>query len=222
MGRHTFVFMRRVSSLNAVAFQVFAAIPFLYELRQLLDWSCTPTTLSFQDWLKLEDINMSLFFVAVTRASRASKPYGARQPRYLKFFQGTLLFLGLLVLLWVPLLVFSSGNPTYQTPRIVQYGVNASLISTPSNPGPTLTAATSLFDIFTAGERRASGQWMPSNSSLPSDAQFLPDQIQLLCVSPVRSPSNGVPCRLILCMYFAHLCALLTGCRSVLGGDASR
>ncbi len=30
------------------------------------------------------------------------------------FLQGTLLFLGLLLLLWVPLLVFSSGNPTYQ------------------------------------------------------------------------------------------------------------
>ena len=28
--------------------------------------------------------------------------------------QGTLLFLGLLLLLWVPLLIFSSGNPTYQ------------------------------------------------------------------------------------------------------------
>ena len=30
--------------------------------------------------------------------------------------QGTLLFLGLLLLLWVPLLIFSSGNPTYQVP----------------------------------------------------------------------------------------------------------
>jgi hypothetical protein len=28
--------------------------------------------------------------------------------------QGTLLFFLLLLLLWVPLLVFSSGNPTYQ------------------------------------------------------------------------------------------------------------
>jgi hypothetical protein len=28
--------------------------------------------------------------------------------------QGTLLFLGLLILLWVPLIAFSSGNPTYQ------------------------------------------------------------------------------------------------------------
>lgn len=28
--------------------------------------------------------------------------------------QGTLFFLGLVILLWVPLLIFSSGNPTYQ------------------------------------------------------------------------------------------------------------
>ena len=45
MGRHSFVFMRHVSTLNGLAFQVFAAVPFLYELRELLDWSCTPTTL---------------------------------------------------------------------------------------------------------------------------------------------------------------------------------
>ena len=32
--------------------------------------------------------------------------------------QGTLLFVGLLILLWVPLLVFSSGNPTYQVRRL--------------------------------------------------------------------------------------------------------
>ena len=30
------------------------ALPFLYELRQLLDWSCTPTTLQLMDWMKLE------------------------------------------------------------------------------------------------------------------------------------------------------------------------
>lgn len=33
--------------------------------------------------------------------------------------QGTLLFLGLLLLLWVPLLVFSSGNPTYQVSKVL-------------------------------------------------------------------------------------------------------
>ncbi len=39
------------------------------------------------DWLKLEDINNSLFLVTCDRKARAYKPPGTRQPRYLKFFQ---------------------------------------------------------------------------------------------------------------------------------------
>jgi hypothetical protein len=46
MGRHTFIFMRSVSWPASLAFHAFMAVPFLYELRQLLDWSCTPTTLT--------------------------------------------------------------------------------------------------------------------------------------------------------------------------------
>lgn len=46
MGRHTFVFMRSVSVPASLAFHVFTAVPFLYEMRQLLDWSCTATTLT--------------------------------------------------------------------------------------------------------------------------------------------------------------------------------
>lgn len=63
------------------------AIPFVYELRALLDWSCTATTLSLFDWFKLEDINTSLYFVAVTRDGRERRVLGERQPRYLKFLQ---------------------------------------------------------------------------------------------------------------------------------------
>ena len=40
--------------------------------------------------------------------------------------QGTLLFCFLLLAIWAPLLLFSSGAPTYQTPGIVGARVNAS------------------------------------------------------------------------------------------------
>lgn len=193
-GRHAFVFARHVNNFGTMAFHVFQAIPFLYELRELLDWSCTATSLTLFDWLKLEDISISLFFVTVSRQNRQRHRLGERQPRYTKFFQvctknicmpfgcmthqsrrsccvcvlisptisscfdvpavlwmhslicsplnpsirplhviisslrclsnwvsvqGTLLFLGLLLLLWVPLLVFSSGNPTYQVSNLL-------------------------------------------------------------------------------------------------------
>lgn len=32
--------------------------------RLLLDWTCTATTLTLMDWFKLEDIAVSLYFVA--------------------------------------------------------------------------------------------------------------------------------------------------------------
>jgi len=53
----------------------------------VLDWSCTPTCLTLFDWLKLEDINTSLFFVTCNRRSRRRHQLGERQPRWLKFFQ---------------------------------------------------------------------------------------------------------------------------------------
>lgn len=75
-------------ALSYVVFvQIFSAIPFLYELRELLDWSCTATCLTLFDWLKLEDINTSLFFVTCNRRSRRRHRLGERQPRWLKFFQ---------------------------------------------------------------------------------------------------------------------------------------
>lgn len=86
-GRHSMVFFRQVNMLGSIAYNIFAAVPFLYELRALLDWSCTATTLTLFDWLKLEDINTSLFLVTVNRKLRERRRLGQRQPRYLKFFQ---------------------------------------------------------------------------------------------------------------------------------------
>jgi hypothetical protein len=37
-------------------YHIYRAIPFVFELRTLLDWSCNPTVLFFNEWLKLEDI----------------------------------------------------------------------------------------------------------------------------------------------------------------------
>jgi len=59
-GRHSFVFSRSTGQLSWLGFQTFCSVPFLYELRQILDWSCTPTTLNLFDWLKLEVGSMFL------------------------------------------------------------------------------------------------------------------------------------------------------------------
>lgn len=110
--------------------QIFRGIPFLYELKALLDWSVTPTTLTLVDWLKLEDIRASLYNRQCDLMMRAStrSAIGTPQPFASKFALGTLLSLLVIALLWTPLLAFSSSNPTFRIPTISSFAFNATLV----------------------------------------------------------------------------------------------
>ena len=44
---------RRVNTLSWCGYRVYRALPFLFELRCVLDWSCTTTALTMYDWLKV-------------------------------------------------------------------------------------------------------------------------------------------------------------------------
>ena len=43
----------QVTQINYLGFRLYRALPFLYELRCVLDWSCTVTSLTMYDWLKV-------------------------------------------------------------------------------------------------------------------------------------------------------------------------
>lgn len=44
----------------------FMAVPFLFELRTLMDWIWTDTSMTLMDWLKMEDIFASVFLLKVS------------------------------------------------------------------------------------------------------------------------------------------------------------
>lgn len=44
---------RRVNALSWCGYRFYRAVPFLFELRCVLDWSCTTTALNMYDWLKV-------------------------------------------------------------------------------------------------------------------------------------------------------------------------
>ncbi|KAK7284316.1 hypothetical protein RJT34_19061 [Clitoria ternatea] len=102
-----------VSRINFLGFRLYRALPFLYELRCVLDWSCTTTSLTMYDWLKLEDIHASLFLVKCdVELNRASHQQGLKQTKMTKFCNGICLFFVLMCVIWAPMLIYSSGNPT--------------------------------------------------------------------------------------------------------------
>ncbi|GMJ11794.1 PIEZO1 [Hibiscus trionum] len=102
-----------ISQTNYLGFRIYRALPFLYELRCVLDWSCTTTSLTMYDWLKLEDIHGSLFLVKCDVDLKRSKhQHGQKQTKLTKFCSGICLFFILICVIWAPMLMYSSGNPT--------------------------------------------------------------------------------------------------------------
>ncbi|XP_026450011.1 piezo-type mechanosensitive ion channel homolog isoform X2 [Papaver somniferum] len=103
----------KVSHINYLGFRLYRALPFLYELRCVLDWSCTTTSLTMYDWLKLEDIHSSLYLVKCdVDLNRSKRQQGDKQTKMTKFCSGICLFFVLICVIWAPMLMYSSGNPT--------------------------------------------------------------------------------------------------------------
>ena len=93
-------------------FRLYRALPFLYELRMLLDWTCTPTTLYLGEWIKLEDIYAGIFVIECNLDFQRleNRKKGDKQPARRKWLCGFLFFALLNLLIWLPLFVFSTGS----------------------------------------------------------------------------------------------------------------
>lgn len=63
----------KVTQIHYLGFRLYRVIPFLYELRCVLDWSCTYTSLTIYDWLKVIYVsskNLILFIPASTMSKK--------------------------------------------------------------------------------------------------------------------------------------------------------
>lgn len=49
-----------ISQINYLGYRLYRALPFLYELRSVLDWSCTMTSLTMYDWLKVSTLKIRI------------------------------------------------------------------------------------------------------------------------------------------------------------------
>jgi hypothetical protein len=89
----------------------YLAIPFLYELKLCLDWTFTPTSLDLFKWLKFEAIYDLLFITHCNKKVEGKRKIGEVVGKFQKIIFGGLGFFILLIILLVPLILFSSLNP---------------------------------------------------------------------------------------------------------------
>eukprot|EP01114_Cavostelium_apophysatum_P013947 TRINITY_DN3486_c0_g1_i8.p1 TRINITY_DN3486_c0_g1~~TRINITY_DN3486_c0_g1_i8.p1 ORF type:complete len:2315 (-),score=561.17 TRINITY_DN3486_c0_g1_i8:52-6996(-) len=107
--------MKEPTFIRDWLFTFYRAAPFLFELKTLLDYIVTDTTLTFKEYLKLEDLYAELFGVKCKLVAeiKEARPIGRKQSRKAKCLEGVVLFIILVILIWFPLVFLSTGNPSY-------------------------------------------------------------------------------------------------------------
>ena len=105
-----FVLMKIQNEAANIVFLIYRGIPFLFEIRTLMDWTFTATTLRVMQWFKFEEIYANLYNTKCDQLELAEHPRGAKLPFFEKLFKGCCFLFVIMLCILAPLIIFSSLN----------------------------------------------------------------------------------------------------------------
>lgn len=103
--------MRDTSNIYKYSFYTFKGIPFLWEMKVITDWSVTWTCLDLFQWFKLDDAANDLYFNRFQSDTRKRRPEFKERTLAEKISMGVCFAFGLILLLLLPIVLFSGINP---------------------------------------------------------------------------------------------------------------
>uniref|UniRef100_A0A8C2FTM8 Piezo type mechanosensitive ion channel component 2 n=1 Tax=Cyprinus carpio TaxID=7962 RepID=A0A8C2FTM8_CYPCA len=169
--------------VNLFLFQGFRMIPFLTELRAVMDWVWTDTTLSLSSWICVEDIYAHIFILKCWRESekRYPQPRGQKKKKVVKYGMGGMIVMLLICIVWFPLLFMSLIKSV------------AGVVNTPLDVSVTLTLG-GLQPIFTMSAQQNHLKTVTSAEFAEFNAmQFLESYIhEDLTIAQLEGSSNSL------------------------------
>uniref|UniRef100_A0A0P4W477 Uncharacterized protein n=3 Tax=Scylla olivacea TaxID=85551 RepID=A0A0P4W477_SCYOL len=108
---------KQYNYLNLFSFRLFMSVPFLFELRTLMDWIWTDTSMSIGDWVKMEDIFSHIFRLKCERRAEIEYPQarGEGKRKIIKYGMGGCALFWVIAFIWFPLVLFALSNTVGQT-----------------------------------------------------------------------------------------------------------
>ncbi|XP_011063269.1 PREDICTED: piezo-type mechanosensitive ion channel component 2 isoform X5 [Acromyrmex echinatior] len=103
---------KKYSVVNYALFKGFMLVPFLFELRAVMDWIWTDTSMTIMDWFKMEDVFASIYQIKCMRGVESDypQPRGIKKKQMSKYLVGGSVLLLIIGLIWFPLLLFALGS----------------------------------------------------------------------------------------------------------------
>ncbi|CAD8061977.1 unnamed protein product [Paramecium primaurelia] len=139
-------FLYVYNSLSYYFALIFYSIPFLYDLKVLMDWTCLYTSLDIFQWFTLEDIHRQLYFTKISSQKVMKRQLGLQISKITKFiFFFFVIFI--LICIFGPLILFSALNPAAQDNPIVSGTFTINLVNVDTNLNVQFYESSQLFGL---------------------------------------------------------------------------
>ena len=124
--RRKSLFKRNTKVTNIMS-KIFNAIPFLPQIRYAIDWTFTSTCFDLFQWIKFESIYDSIFDAYADVDDNNETPIGKKVEKKKKIGIGGLLSFVLIFIVIIPLILYSSLNPTNKLNNLIRGKLNVDL-----------------------------------------------------------------------------------------------
>ena len=140
--------MKSSNLFHNIFYKVFKNIPFLFELKNFIDWTFTTTSLDLWKWLKFEEIISLLYVNKCYAKGNMNRRIGTKSPLYMKILMGASIFFGVLLIVFGPIFLFSSLNPTNEVKPVVGVNLKVILQIPPIDKDNQQTYELTLLDLY--------------------------------------------------------------------------